>query len=155
MSTGTLGARPSAPSVTTHAGAGDGPKFGQSAVPGSIRIGGAVVAKLAARAALEIPDAGGAAPRVFGRSLPGAGHLGIRRTGLSVLPRASAQVDGQLAFIKLVVSVRWPANVTQVAAAVRAHVRDRVQALTDMTVTTVDIEVTALGTDLPSEPRVQ
>jgi uncharacterized alkaline shock family protein YloU len=64
-------------------------------------------------------------------------------------------VDGQLAFINLVVSVRWPANVTQVAAAVRAHVRDRVQAFTDMTVTTVDIEVTALVTDLPSEPRVQ
>jgi len=30
-----------------------------------------------------------------------------------------------------------------------------VQALTDLTVTTVDIEVTALVTDLPSEPRVR
>jgi uncharacterized alkaline shock family protein YloU len=87
--------------------------------------------------------------------MPGAGHVGIRESSLSVLPHVSAQVDGQLAFIKLVVSVRWPANVTEVAAAVRGHVRDRVQALTDMTVTTVDIEVTALVTDLPSEPRVQ
>lgn len=155
MITGTLGARPSAPGVTTHPGAGDGRESGQADVPGSIRIGGAVVAKLAAQAALEISDAGGAAPRFLGRSLPGAGHVGIRESSLSVLPHASAQVDGQLVFIKLVVSVRWPANVTEVAAAVRAHVRDRVQALTDMTVTTVDIEVTALVTDLPSEPRVQ
>ncbi len=155
MSTGTLGARRPAPGVTTHAGTEDGPEVGQSAVPGSIRIADAVVAKLAARAALEIPDAGGAAPRVFGRSLPGAGHLGIRQTGLSVLPHLSAHVDGQLAFINLAVSVRWPANVTQVAAAVRAHVRDRVQALTDLTVTTVNSEVTALVTGLPSERRVQ
>lgn len=155
MTAGTLGARRSAPGITTHAGAQDGPEFGQSAVPGSIRIADAVVAKLAARAALEIPDAGGAAPRAFGRRLPGAGRLGIRKTGLSVLPHASAQVDGQLAFISLVVSVRWPANVTQVTAAVRAHVRDRVQALTGLTVTTVDIDVTALAADLPSKTRVQ
>jgi hypothetical protein len=44
---------------------------------------------------------------------------------------------------------------TQVTAAVRAHVRDRVHALTDLTITTVDIEISALVTDLPSEPRVQ
>jgi uncharacterized alkaline shock family protein YloU len=155
MSTGTVDARPSVPDVTTHAGGRGGPEFGQTDVPGSIRIGDTVVAKLAARAALEIPDAGGAAPRMLGRSLPGAGHLGIRQTSLSVLPHASAQVDGQLAFINLVLSVRWPANVTQVAAAVRAHVRDRVQAFTDLTVTTVDIEVTALVTELTTGPRVQ
>jgi uncharacterized alkaline shock family protein YloU len=155
MRTGTLGDQPAAPDVTTHAGAGDGPEFGQTAVPGSIRIGDAVVAKLAARAALEIPDAGGAAPRMLGRSLPWARYLGIRETSLSVLPHASAQVDGQLAFINLVVSVRWPANVTQVTAAVRAHVRDRVHALTDLTVTTVDIEVTALVTELTAGPRVR
>jgi hypothetical protein len=47
---------------------------------GTITISDAVVAKLASRAVLEVPDAGGATPRLFGRAVPGAGHLGIRET---------------------------------------------------------------------------
>jgi len=38
-------------------------------VPGRIVIGDGVVAKLASRAVLEVPDAGGAAPRLLGRTV--------------------------------------------------------------------------------------
>jgi uncharacterized alkaline shock family protein YloU len=42
-----------------------------------ISINDRVVEKMAARAAAEIPDAGAAAPRVLGRSVPGAAALGV------------------------------------------------------------------------------
>jgi len=59
---------------------------------GMIRIDDRVVARLAAQAALEISDAGAAAPRVLGRVVSGVGALGIRQTSLSALPKANAEV---------------------------------------------------------------
>jgi hypothetical protein len=43
---------------------------------GTIVIRDDVVAKIAACAAAEIPDAGAAATRVTGRAIPGGGRLG-------------------------------------------------------------------------------
>lgn len=122
---------------------------------GSITISEGVVAKLAARAVLEIPDAGGAAPRVFGRVLPGAGHLGIRETGLTTLPRASAEVDGSVAIVEVAISVRWPAPVPQVSDAVRRHLRERVHAMTGLAVAQVRISVTDLVTHIAPPRRVR
>ncbi|HTA04654.1 MAG TPA: hypothetical protein VK802_30040, partial [Streptosporangiaceae bacterium] len=92
---------------------------------GTIRISSRVVQKLAARAAVEVPDAGAAAPRVIGRSVTGAGALGVRQTSLTGLPRAEAEVDGSTAALALWVSIRWPASIPGVSTAVREHVRDR------------------------------
>src|SRR5690242_9431204 len=78
---------------------------------GTISIGDGVVAKIAARAAAEIPDAGAAATRVLGRALPGAGHLGGRSTDLAGLPKTSADVDGSLVYVTMQLSVRWGASV--------------------------------------------
>jgi len=122
---------------------------------GAIVISDDVTAKLAAHAALEVPDAGGAASRVLGRILPGAGHLGIRQTSLTSLPRAAAHVDGRIAHIDLTISVRWPASIPQVTEAVRRHVRDRLQAMTGLTVAEVHIAVTDLVTEIPPAPRVR
>ena len=61
---------------------------------GLISLDDRVVAKLAAQAALEISDAGAAAPRVLGRAVSGVGALGVRQTSLSALPKATAEVDG-------------------------------------------------------------
>ncbi|MDX6393180.1 MAG: hypothetical protein QOJ73_4243 [Streptosporangiaceae bacterium] len=137
---------------------------GRSAVPGSaaghtelgvISINDRVVEKLAARAAVEIPDAGGAAPRVLGHSVNAGAAFGGRGTSLTALPKASADVDGSIVILDLSISVRWPAPVPEVSSAVREHVRSRVSELTGLTVTEVSISVTDLVTRPPAPPRVR
>jgi uncharacterized alkaline shock family protein YloU len=122
---------------------------------GMLSINDRVVEKMAARAAVEIPDAGAAAPRVLGRSVTGAATLGARPTSLTALPKASADVDGSVVILDLSISVRWPASVPEVTSAVREHVRGRVHELTGMAVTEVAISVTDLVTRLPGPPRVR
>ena len=121
---------------------------------GVITINDRVVEKMAARAAVEVPDAGAAAPRVLGRSVTGAAALGVRPTSLTALPKSSADVDGSTVILDLSISVRWPASVPEVTSAVREHVRGRVHELTGLTVTEVAITVTDLVTRLPGPPRV-
>ena len=128
------------------------PRVGRNEL-GAISISESVVAKLAAQAAIEIPDAGAAAPRVLGRSLPGAGSLGVRPTSLTALPKASAHVDGSIALVRLEISVRWPVSVPAVTAAVRQHVRSRVAELTGLIVAEVAIQVSGLVTELAQPPR--
>jgi len=122
---------------------------------GMISINDRVVEKTAARAAIEIPDAGAAASRFLGRSMAGASALGARQTSLTALPKASADVDGSLVNLELSISVRWPASVPEVSSAVRENVQRRVGELTGLTVSEVSISVTALVTQLPAPPRVQ
>ena len=121
---------------------------------GMISINDRVVEKMAARAAIEIPDAGAAASRFLGRSMAGASALGARQTSLTALPKASADVDGSLVNLDLSISVRWPASVPEVSSAVRENVRRRVSELAGLTVSEVSISVTALVTELPAPPRV-
>ena len=121
---------------------------------GMISINDRVVEKMAARAAIEIPDAGAAASRFLGRSMAGASALGARQTSLTALPKASADVDGSLVNLDLSISVRWPASVPEVSSAVRENVRRRVSELAGLTVSEVAISVTALVTELPAPPRV-
>ena len=120
---------------------------------GMISINDRVVEKMAARAAIEIPDAGAAASRFLGR-VAGASALGVRQTNLTDLPKTSADVDGSLVQLDLSISVRWPASVPEVTSAVRENIRSRVSELTGLTVTEVTISVTALVTELPPSPRV-
>ena len=61
---------------------------------GTISIADSVVTKIAARAAVENPDAGAAVARMLGRAVPGAGHLGVRGTDLDALPKTTVEVDG-------------------------------------------------------------
>lgn len=122
---------------------------------GRIDIADSAVAKIAARAVVEIPDAGAAAPRVLGRAVSAAGVLGIRQTDLQALPKVSADVDGSLVRLELTISVRWPKSVPGVCAAVREHVISRVAELTGLQVTEVRIDVTDLATRIAAPPRVQ
>jgi uncharacterized alkaline shock family protein YloU len=122
---------------------------------GSISIADSVVTKIAARAALENPDAGAATARMLGRAIPGAGHLGLRGTDLDALPKTTVEVDGSKAFVDLEISVRWPAPVNEVTQQVRRHVRDRVQELTGLQVDEVHIVVSDLATDITPPPRVR
>ncbi len=122
---------------------------------GLISLDDRVVAKLAAQAALEISDAGAAAPRVLGRPVTGVGMLGVRQTSLSALPKATAEVDGSIGRIELTISVRWPASIPAVTAAVRAHVIARISELTGLQISEVRIEVSDLVTHLEPPTRVQ
>jgi uncharacterized alkaline shock family protein YloU len=122
---------------------------------GQIIIADGVVTKIAAQAAAENPDAGAATARVLGRAVPGAGHLGVRGTDLSALPKTSVEVDGSKAFITLEIAVRWPASVLEVTRQVRQHVRDRVQELAGLEVDEVHIVVADLATDITPPPRVR
>jgi uncharacterized alkaline shock family protein YloU len=121
---------------------------------GTISIADSVVTKIAARAAVENPDAGAAVARMLGRAVPGAGHLGVRGTNLDALPKTTVEVDGSKAFVNLEISVRWPASVNEVSQQVRRHVEDRVQELTGLQVDEVHIVVSDLATDITPPPRV-
>lgn len=122
---------------------------------GTVSVSDRVVGKLASRAAMEVPDAGAAAPRVLGRSVSGAGALGVRETDLDALPKTSADVDGSMVVVDLQISVRWPASVPAVADAVREHVRSRIRELTGLNVTEVSISITDLVTNLAPPSRVR
>ena len=121
---------------------------------GTITVGESVVSKLVAQAAVEVPDAGGAAPRMLGKSLAGAARLpGVRGTSLTTLPKTSVRIDGAFALVELEVSVLWPASIPSVTRQVRQHVQERVNELTGLQVVEVTIKVTDLVTALP-KPRV-
>jgi uncharacterized alkaline shock family protein YloU len=117
--------------------------LGQNA-QGRIEVSSRVVEKIAARAALEVDDAGGAGAKVLGHNLPGAGLVGMPSAGLDQLPTASAEVDGRLAFVDLELSVRWPAPALKVAECVRQRVIDRLETLVGLQVREVNIEITKL-----------
>ncbi len=112
--------------------------------PGRIDIAPRVVEKIAARAALEVDDAGGAGARMLGRAVPGAGRLGIRGAGLDQMPSVDADVDGSLAFVDIEISVRWPASAVRVANAVRERIAARLDELVGLETREVNIEIAEL-----------
>ena len=78
---------------------------------GSIFIRDGVVAKIAVCAAVEIPDAGAAATRVMGREYLAAVVWVCARPISAALPKTTAEIDGNAAFLSVKLSVRWPASV--------------------------------------------
>lgn len=119
---------------------------------GRVTIAPAVVARLAARAALDVPAAGGAATRGIGRALPGTAHR--RGSDAGLLPHSSAAVDGSTAVIDLSITVQWPESLARVTTDVRDRVIARVAELTGLTVARVGITVSDLIRD-EAPARVQ
>ena len=113
---------------------------------GSLSIADVVVQKVATVAATEIDGVGGAARRVLG--VPTSSEDGDGR------PRVSASVRGGVAALEVRLSVVYPASVRRTTEAVRAHLRDRVEALTELTVSRVDIDVVALTRESAPTVRV-
>lgn len=102
---------------------------------GTTRIADRVVERIAARAAQESGPVTG----------PGGVRAGVRGlTGRGDEPRASADVDGRLAVIRIALGVVYPAPVTGTTQVVRNVVRTRVEELTGLNVRQVDIDVTQL-----------
>lgn len=125
----------------------DGPDEGPSL--GRIEIAPRVVGKIASRAALEVDAAGGVGGGGIGRVL--AGRSG---PGFDVPPKSTAEVDGELAFVSLQISVRYPEPVLAVAAEVRERVRARLSELCGLDAVEVDIEVPTFVTHERPAPRV-
>jgi uncharacterized alkaline shock family protein YloU len=109
------------------------------AVPGQrgrTTIADRVVAQVATQAVAEVAQAGGAARQLVGITL---GH----QTGQDPA-RVSARVDGNLALIKMRLTLAYPAPVRSLSREVRRHVMERVASLTGIEVRHVDIEVARL-----------
>ena len=103
---------------------------------GRTAIADRVVARLAARAAAEVEQTGGAARQLIGVAMG-------RETGEGTA-RVSARVDGHLAVIEMRLSLAYPAPVRSLTREVRRHVIERVTGLTGLEVRHVDIEVVRL-----------
>jgi uncharacterized alkaline shock family protein YloU len=115
---------------------------------GTTVVAPGVIAAIARRAASEVDGVETVGPTGL------SGALAALRSSSS--GGASAHVASRRAVIDLDIAVQWPRSVASVTAAVRDHVRSRVQSLTGHTVTDVDIVVV----DLPApraapRPRVR
>ncbi len=114
---------------------------------GTLTIADQVVQRLAAHAVREVDDVGGAAGRLLGVSLGGED------------PERSAKVTASVADTTVALDVRlsiaYPASVTRTTERARAHLVQRVEELTGLSVTRVDLTVTALHTDVTTGRRIE
>jgi uncharacterized alkaline shock family protein YloU len=129
----------------------DAPGPADSAVPaddaatrGRLEIADRVIERIAAQAAAEVDRATGAPRRV----------LGVSVGSPTDRPDVSAQVDGHVAIVDVVMSVAWPAPVTMVTEQVRARIVQQLADLAGVRATQVDIRVTALVSERSNERRV-
>ncbi|MEO6880500.1 MAG: Asp23/Gls24 family envelope stress response protein, partial [Mycobacteriaceae bacterium] len=116
------------PAPTAASGAIDDP--GQR---GALVVRDRVVVSIATHAALEVPGVSRHASgldRVTGRDLP----------------RVQVHVRGTRVRAELDIAVEWPRPLAEVAAAVRSHVIDRLDALSGLQVDVVDVRVPTVTT---------
>ncbi|GAA2156985.1 Asp23/Gls24 family envelope stress response protein [Actinomadura napierensis] len=100
---------------------------------GRTTISDRAVARIVAKAAQETAGTGG-----LGRSVLGVGMPGRRAA------RTDVHVNGEVVTAKVALSVAYPMPVRDVARQVRESVRDRVEAMTGLTVRQVDVDVAEL-----------
>lgn len=119
---------------------------------GKTTIADGVVTKVAGLAAREVPgvhDLGGGAARAVGSMTQRVGIGDQRTQGVSV------EVGDREAAVDLVVVVEFGESVPRVAEAIREQVVKRIEGITGLKVTEVNIDVTDLyfpGDDSPEEP---
>ena len=125
---------------------------------GATRIADAVVAKVAGIAAREVAgvhELGGGVARAFGgaaRAVGGVGVVDERSQGVSV------EVGQLETAVDLTMTVEYGESIPQVSEAVRNNVIKRVEGITGLAVTEVNVSVDDLyfpGDDQPEEPRVE
>ncbi|MEO6998919.1 MAG: Asp23/Gls24 family envelope stress response protein [Terracoccus sp.] len=100
---------------------------------GHLVISQHVMEQLASQVASEITQAGGTSGGLLG--------LGAR-TDLSARPAAKVELSGQQASISLDIVLGYPSPLAATTDRVRRHVVTKVQELTGVEVTRVDIDVT-------------
>lgn len=114
---------------------------------GSLTVADRVVERVAGYAVTLVPDATAAPRRVLG--------VKVKDAQAGDAAHVDARVQGQTATIEATIAVRWPESVRQVAAQVRQTVRDQVQAITDVRVDHVDLDVVSLHVPEKKRRRVQ
>lgn len=105
-------------------------------VRGRTEISERVLEKIASHVLAEVSAAGGVSRRTLGVSMG--------RAGRGAVPKVDAQVDGELATLRMTVSVAYPEPVRAVTRHVRERVAARVGELTGLQVRQVDVDVDAL-----------
>jgi uncharacterized alkaline shock family protein YloU len=114
---------------------------------GRTTIADRTVERLAMRAITEVDGVGGAATRVLGVAVGGA--------DLDSSAKVTATVSGQTAALDVRLSVVYPASVGATTENARRHLVDRVEELTGLVVSRVDITVTALHSTATERRRVE
>ncbi|WP_410596128.1 Asp23/Gls24 family envelope stress response protein [Amycolatopsis sp. lyj-23] len=119
------------------------------AVPerGTLSIAEQAVQRLAAHAVAELDDVGGSAGRFLGVSLAAE--------DLDRSAKVTAHVTGGEVRLDVRLSITYPASVTRTTERAREHLENRVEELTGLVVTRVDITVTALHTTAARRGRVE
>ena len=115
--------------------------------PGRTTLSDRAVERVATHAVTEIADVGGAAHRLLGDTFSGA--PGERSA------QVSATVDDTTAALRVRLSIAYPASVARTTEHVRDHLIRRLNELTGLVVTRVDITVDALYLNQPGPRRVQ
>ncbi len=114
---------------------------------GALELRERAVARLVVAAASEVHDVAAPVSRVLGQALGGVDFDGR--------VKADVTVSGDVATVRVSLSVRWPAPIIEVAEAVRTRVTQRLSELAGLRVSHVDVQVTALPTDRRSRRRVR
>ncbi len=146
---------PSAAGVTDSAGnrpSGSGPGRPLQTERGNTTIADAVVTKVASIAAREVRGVyslGGSVSRAVGSVTQRVGIGDERSQGVSV------EVGEREAAVDLIVTVEYGESVPQVSQAIRDNVIKRIEGITGLSVTEVNVTITDLyfpGDDEPEQP---
>lgn len=105
------------------------------------------VERIAAEAVADVDNVGGTAKRLLGITV---GDATAERPAT-----VTATLTGERVTLDVRLSVRYPASVARTTEDARAHLVHRVGELTGLTVTRVDITVTALRDEAPDARRVR
>ncbi|WP_051173809.1 Asp23/Gls24 family envelope stress response protein [Amycolatopsis orientalis] len=136
--TATLSTVPGATLGTAPADAGD---------RGVLTISDSTVQRIAAHAVTEVDGVGGAASRVLGVAVGGE--------DIDNSAKVTARVTGGTASLDVRISISYPMSVSRTTEDARRHLMRRVEEFTGLTVSRVDITVTALHTATAETRRVQ
>ncbi|WP_414941795.1 Asp23/Gls24 family envelope stress response protein [Amycolatopsis sp. cmx-11-51] len=114
---------------------------------GVLTISDSTVERIAAHAVTEVDGVGGAASRVLGVAVGGE--------DLDNSAKVTAKVAGGTATLDVRISVSYPMSVARATGNARRHLMRRIEEFTGLTVSQVDITVTALHTATAETRRVQ
>lgn len=114
------------PARTTASSGVERPRAGTLTVPA------AVVAKIAAQAASELPEVGAASRGILG--------IGGRRN-FDGRPNADAQLYGSTAVLEIELGLTYPTPLQGTTERIRSHVIERVGQLTGFVVEQVDVQI--------------
>jgi uncharacterized alkaline shock family protein YloU len=114
---------------------------------GRTTVADRAVERIAARLLTEVENVGGAARRMLGVTVGGEDP--------DRDAQVTAKVTGDTVTLEVRLSVTYPASVARTTENARSHLMRRVQELTGLPVSTVDIVVTALHSDVTNVRRVR